>query len=106
MMIRNAYLVAVVLALNVLDAASTQVGVSMGVLREVNPLMLAAFAFGPAAFWGAKFLLTTLGLVMLWRVTETRQRFRFSLVVIVAAYMVVLATHIIGWSNYLLGAAQ
>ena len=75
---------ALILILNLVDALATLTWVELGYATEANPVMAELLGAGPVAFVGAKLLLVSGGVYLLWRYRARR----LSIGAIVTAFLV------------------
>lgn len=95
-------LVFVLLTLNLADAVSTHILLSIfGAAIELNPLLRWAYTVGPAEFWIVKIAIISAGLAMLGKMTSERIATRTARAA-VFLYTVVLITHLKNWLEYLI----
>ncbi len=84
---------AVLLVLNLFDAASTSLWVALGITGESNPLMATAIDVGFGPFVLGKVALVGLGVWMLWGLRGRRMA-RVALLPAVLLYCFVGGTHV------------
>jgi hypothetical protein len=84
---------AILLLLNLLDAAFTLTWVYSGVASEANPVMAGAISLGPGVFIATKVALVTLAVALLWRNREHLTA-RWALVPVSLLYALVAGGHI------------
>lgn len=86
--------------LNVIDALSTYIGLSSGLMYEVNPIMLALWNAHPAVFLVTKVALGAIASFLFLRVDSSFAR--KALILCIAIYTAVLLSHVIQWGWYFL----
>ncbi len=89
----------ILVVLNLLDATSTHLALKIGIASEVNPLLSWAFERSPDLFWGIKFALLSLSLVLLSVMRDVRSAQQV-LQITNWVYVVVLFIHLHGWYLY------
>lgn len=93
--------VLVLVALNLIDAASTHLALHLGFATELNPVMRWAYGLGPEFFWVMKMLLVSGGMVLIGRLA-TEKVANSVLAGAAAIYILVIAIHAHGWYQYLM----
>lgn len=87
------------IAMNVIDAASTHVALKMGWAYEANPIMAAAWNNSPFTFWMSKMSLVLIGLVLLSPMESSNPGRRWPLRFMNLMYVAILAVHAAGWAH-------
>ncbi len=91
--------VILIVALNLIDAISTHLALSMRIAYEINPLLRWAFSVDPGLFWIIKISLVTGGLLTVGKLASDK----VAKSVVVSAnilYTLVIAVHVYGWIAY------
>lgn len=90
----------ILVALNLIDAASTHLSLALDLAYEVNPLMRWAFDTSPALFWVLKLSLVGIGLTIIAALAaDHAKRIVGTLNYI---YGMVMAIHLLSWVIYLI----
>ena len=93
--------VVILAIMNLIDAASTHMGLHMGIVYEVNPLMRWAYGVSPAAFWSLKMGLVSGGLLVIGSLASEALARRTALNAILL-YLLVIFAHVYGWLSWAL----
>ena len=85
----------VFLLLSLMDGALTLWGLRIGVIEEVNPLMLSLIENSPIVFIVVKASIPFILGFVLWRIRNKNRRFvEYSLGLILAVYIIIMAFHV------------
>lgn len=90
----------VLVALNLIDAASTHLSLVLDLAYEVNPLMRWAFDASPALFWVLKLSLVGIGLTIIAALAADHAKRIVS--TLNCVYGAVIAIHLLSWIAYLI----
>lgn len=90
----------ILVALNVLDAVSTQVLLAYQLGFEANPLMAWAYGLGVDGFWAIKILLVLVALVFIGKIADPAVA-RSIVASANLLYFLVLLSHILNWVTVL-----
>lgn len=98
-------LILAVIVLNLIDTASTLVGVRTGVLYEANPLAAILLSISPYLFLAVKVGLCGLLLPAFWLgLPKTSKWFSWGFTVLAAVYAAIAVWHGITWIRYIVGS--